>query len=157
MSVYLCLQVLIIVSDTNTTSLLHFSVGTARSPHSFPTPLFLHRLIECHTSVFSLSFQLRAGLHHSVDFYILSRSHLFSTNRLIFVNQPFVVSCPSQRPDRPYQGLQAYCRSPRLPFKEVPVIQSILFPQINLSCMAVQMLCGYNTETDVEDPVQAFK
>lgn len=108
MSVYLCLQVLLIVSDTNTASLLHFSVGTARSPHSFPTPLFLHRLIECHTSVFSLSFQLRAGLHHSVDFYILSRSHLFSTNRLIFVNQPFVVSSPSQRPDRPYQGLQAY-------------------------------------------------
>lgn len=87
---------------------MHFSVGTAQSPHSFPTPLFLHRLIECHTSVFSLSFQLRAGLHHSLDFYTLSRSHLFSTNRLIFVNQPFVVSCPSQRPARPYQGLQEY-------------------------------------------------
>lgn len=108
MSVYLCPQVLITVNDTNAAQLLHFSVGTARSPHSFPTPLFPHRLIECHTAVFSLSFQLRAGLHHSLDFYILSRCHLFSTSRLIFVNQPFVVSCPSQRPDRPYQGLQAY-------------------------------------------------
>lgn len=42
----------------------------------------------------SLPFQLGQPPTTSSDICSLSRSHLFSTKRLIFVNQPFVVSRP---------------------------------------------------------------
>lgn len=49
--------------------------------------------MECHTSVSSSPFQLRSGPRNLTTHLICSRSHHFSTHRLVFVNQPSVVSC----------------------------------------------------------------
>lgn len=113
-----------------------------------------------HISFLFAFFQLRSGLHHltSRPPYLLKKSPLFSTHRLIFVNQPPVVAClcseackTSLRPGK------LVCRLPSLSFKEVHVTQSTISPQINQSCITTQMPYGCHTETEGRDPFLALK
>lgn len=100
-------------------------VGTVQSPHDSAHPDVTHPDV---THQFPLHLSSSGqGLITSPVTCMLPRSHLFSTHRLPFVNQPFVHCVPAQ----------AYPRSPSLSFKEGPVTQLHLPPG-----RATQMLRG---------------
>lgn len=116
---------------------LCLSVGIVQSPHSGLLNV-THQIPLCLSSS-------GQALITSPAICILSRSHLFSTNRLSFMNQPFVHHVPAQRPTRHCQAHRftsdhAACHSRR----DLLSNHNYL-PQINRSATDIQMLCG-NTE-----------
>lgn len=95
--------------------------------------LYSFMFIECHTSVSSLPFCLRSGLHHLTEFlYFLKIPSLF---HLLTYLCKTTVFCSIMSLSETLQVLinacRLACRSPSLWSKEVPVTQSTLFPQIN--------------------------
>lgn len=143
--VYLCLQELTIVSAANGARTVVFSCWHC-SESTFPSCSFsVSGLLNVtHQIPLCLSSSGQA-LITSPAICILSRSHLFSTNRLSFMNQPFVHHVPAQRPTRHCQAHRftsdhAACHSRR----DLLSNHSYL-PQINRSATDIQMLCG-NTE-----------
>lgn len=153
-SVSLCLQVLIIVNDTNNRAIaVRSSIGTAQSPHSLPILLFLHRLIEC---PLCLSNSVSPLQPHQIS--VVSQDLIsFLPRDLSLWTSLLWYHVPAQRPARHHQGDRFICTSPSLSFKEVCATQSTFSPHVKQSRTTAQRLCGYNIETEVEDPVLALK
>ena len=138
---------------------MYLSVGTAWGPQSLSNPLLLHRVMEGHTSVSSLPFQLRSGPHH-----LTSRPPYLLKSPSLFYPQTHLCEPASCGSTFLFRGLQdipearkLVYRLPSLSFKEVHVTQSTISPQINQSCITTQTPYGCHTETEGGDPVLALK